>query len=228
MVQIKADASAEKVIEKKRAILAAAAEEFREKGFHATGMRQIAARLGMTVGNLYYYFRNKDDLLAFCQDDTLTRLLELGRWVETASKDAAARLFLLIAGHVVCLNEGVPGSLAHLEVPARKDGALRAVLKKRDRYEQELRRVIEDGVREGIFETDDPKTAVLAILGAVNWTVRWFRPEGRSSAREVGESFARQIVRGLMKNPSAFTAPKIAIPAFRGGSPRGAGAGGNE
>lgn len=205
MVQIKADESAEKVAEKKRRILRAAAEEFRARGFHATGMRDIAARLGMTVGSLYYYFKNKDDLLAFCQEDTLSRLEASGKEVEVAAYSPDRRLFELIAEHVVCLNEGTPGSLAHLEVPAGDDPQAQSAVKRRDRYERRLRDIVKSGVEAGVFEPVDPKTAALAILGAVNWTVRWFRNDGKKSAREVGESFARHLVRGLLAEGRALT-----------------------
>ena len=77
MVQTTADNDNERVLERKRHILDAASKSFREKGFHATGMRDVAARAGMTVGNLYYYFENKEELLSFCQDETLGRLDDL-------------------------------------------------------------------------------------------------------------------------------------------------------
>ena len=60
---------------RKRRILGAASRAFRKKGFHEAGMRDIAAACGMTVGNLYYYFKNKQELLAFCQEDAASRLL---------------------------------------------------------------------------------------------------------------------------------------------------------
>ena len=60
---------------RRREILAAASRVFRRKGFAATGMRDVAAELGMTAGNLYYYFAGKEAILAFCQQATLDDLL---------------------------------------------------------------------------------------------------------------------------------------------------------
>ena len=76
MVQIRLDPTSPKVRVRKRGILGAASRVFRKKGFHEAGMRDIAAACGMTVGNLYYYFKNKQELLAFCQEDAASRLLE--------------------------------------------------------------------------------------------------------------------------------------------------------
>lgn len=197
MVQIQADTLRARALRKKRSILLAAAEEFRARGFHATGMRDIAKRLGMTVGNLYYYFKNKDAILSFCQEDTLKRLLELVAAVRASGEPADRQLHRLIAGHVECLNVGTPGSLAHLEVAPGRTAAAKRILAMRDRYERALREVITEGIDAGDFLVEDPKTAVMAILGAVNWTVRWFRPDGGRSAAAVGAEFASYLLRGL-------------------------------
>src|SRR5688500_20331346 len=113
MVQI---AESPRTAERKREILRAASDVFRRRGLHDTGMRDIAGELGMAVGNLYYYFENREALLAFCQEDGLDGLLALAARVRALALPVPQRLALLIAGHVVLLNEGTPGSLAHLEV----------------------------------------------------------------------------------------------------------------
>jgi TetR/AcrR family transcriptional regulator, cholesterol catabolism regulator len=196
MVQIAADSG--KVLEKKRGILDAASRVFRRKGLHATGMRDIAAELGMAVGNLYYYFKDKEELLAFVQEDALAGLLDLAAQVRETDLPADARLARLIEEHVVRLNEGTPGSLAHLEVEALGEPWRREVLERRDQYERAFREIIEEGMAAGVFRPADPKVSALAILGAVNWTVKWFRPDGGKSAREIGREHAELLVRGLL------------------------------
>src|SRR5688572_30395277 len=126
-------------LEKKREIVDAASRVFRRKGLHATGMRDIAAELGMAVGNLYYYFRDKEELLAFVQEDALAGLLDLAARVRGTDLSADAKLSRLIEEHVVRLNEGTPGSLAHLEVEALGEPWRREVQEKRDQYERAFR-----------------------------------------------------------------------------------------
>lgn len=194
MVQI----ASERVIEKKRDILDAASRVFRRRGLHATGMRDIAAELGMAVGNLYYYFKDKEALLAFVQEDALAGLLGLAGRVRGTGLREDAQLFLLLEGHVVRLNEGTPGSLAHLEVEALGEPWRQEVLARRDAYERCYREVLEAGIASGVFRPTDPKVSALALLGAVNWTVKWFRPEGGKSARAIGRECAELLVRGLL------------------------------
>lgn len=211
MVQISAARRQEprdKILEKKREILDAASRVFRRRGLQAAGMRDIAAELGMAVGNLYYYFKDKEELLAFVQEDALAGLLEIAARVRGTGLRADARLFQMIEEHVVRLNEGTPGSLAHLEVEALGETWRREVQERRDEYERAFRDTIQEGIAAGVFRPVDPKVSALAILGAVNWTVKWFRPDGRKSAREIGREQAELLVRGLMAEGVALERPE--------------------
>jgi AcrR family transcriptional regulator len=187
--------------ERRRAILDAASRVFLEKGVHAAGMRDIAAELGMAVGNLYYYFEDKEDLLAFVQEDALAGLLAFADRVRSLELPADARLHLLVVGHVVRLNdarEGTPGSLAHLELEILSPPRRRTIQALRDRYERQFRELLEEGTAAGDFRLVDPGIAARLILGALNWTARWYRPGGARSAREIGEEAAALLVSGLL------------------------------
>lgn len=203
-----------RALEKKREILQAAARVFRRRGLQGAGMREIAAEAGMRAGNLYYYFENKQDLLAFCQRDSLSGLLELARRVEASRLPADQKLYLLIVGHVQRVNEATPGSLAHLEVEVLEPPWRDEILPQRDRYEGMVRALINDGITSSVFRKVDARTAALAILGAVNWTVKWYRPGGSHSARQIGHDFAEQLVRGLLAHGIPFRVPDVELPAF--------------
>ncbi len=196
MVQI---AESPRTADRKREILRAASDVFRRRGLHDTGMRDIAAELGMAVGNLYYYFENKEALLAFCQEDALRGLLALAEEVRALPERADEKLRRLLVGHVVLLNEETPGSLAHLEVEALGGRLRRAVMDKRRAYERAIQELLREGIEEGVFRPVDVKVASFALLGAVNWTVKWFRPEGGKSAAEIGGECAELLVRGLRR-----------------------------
>ncbi|HKQ61245.1 MAG TPA: hypothetical protein VJS92_08125, partial [Candidatus Polarisedimenticolaceae bacterium] len=69
------------------------------------------------------------------------------------------------------------------------------------RYERELRRLIAAGVRAGAFARHDATLVTRAILGAANWSARWFRPEGPHSASAVADALAGYLVDGLAARP---------------------------
>lgn len=152
----------------------------------------------MRAGNLYYYFDSKQELLAYCQEETLGSLLELASSVREQRLRPDSALYRLLEGHVARLNEDIPGSLAHIEVEALEPERRAGILAMRDRYEEIYRDLVEEGVRQGLFRPLDAKLAAMALLGAVNWTVKWYRPEGELAAGDIGRSFADILVRGLL------------------------------
>ncbi len=178
-------------------ILAAASEVFRAKGFHAAGMRDIAARLDVAVGKLYYWFPSKEALLAFCQEDCLTRLLAMIAVAEEEHVTAVDALRALIRGHLRCLNAEVPGSLAHLETESLSSTDRPRILRQRRRYEEAVTAVIARGVRKGELQVKDARVAACVLLGALNWTVKWWRPDGRLGLDALAEAMADQLVDGL-------------------------------
>ena len=79
---------------------------------------------------------------------------------------------------------------------------------RRDEYERAFRDTLQEGIAAGVFRPVDPKVSALAILGAVNWTVKWFRPDGRKSAREIGREQAELLVRGVMADGVELERPE--------------------
>jgi AcrR family transcriptional regulator len=182
---------------KRREILVAASGTFRKLGARRAGMREIAEAVGLSAGNLYYYFRNKDELVYYCQDRTLDALLEVAR---NAGEQYGSRgqLAFLVEGHVrVVLGEQASGPL-HLEFDDLPPELRKKVVQKRDRYERTVRALIADGQKRAEIRPGDPKLDAFVLLGALNWTVRWFRPSGEWTVDDVAKHLRARLLDGLL------------------------------
>ncbi len=191
------DRRARRALRTRGAILRAAAGVFRARGFAETGMREIADAADLSPANLYYYFKSKADILYFCQDHSVERMLETAGALRKSALRPADRLARMIAAHLLCTLDQLDGAAAHTEVDALPAELRRRIVAKRDRYERAVRRVVADGVRRGEFASCDPVLVTRAILGACNWTTRWYRPGGPAAPAYIAHAFAEYLVRGL-------------------------------
>jgi len=178
-------------------ILRAAAQIFRSRGFAAAGMRDIAVAADLSTANLYHYFRGKDELLFFCQDRSLDRLLAALAAARRDRRPLPDRLRELAVRHVMCLIAEVEGSAAHFEVEALPPKRRAVIVAKRDRYERGVRALIAGTIAGRALASPDATIVTRAFLGALNWTAQWFRPDGSRPPEEVAALVADFAVSGL-------------------------------
>jgi AcrR family transcriptional regulator len=183
--------------DRRSAIVQSAQGAIRELGLKRAGMREIARAAGLSAGNLYYYFRNKHELVYFCQDQTLDRLLEVVKQAH-ANRSAAAALETIVRGHLTVLLDPATAGAVHLDFEDLPKPLLKKLVEKRDRYERAVRAVMEEGQRHGQIFAGDPKVQTFVLLGALNWAARWFNPSGPLSVEDVAEVYVPQLLKGLL------------------------------
>lgn len=185
------------------AILRAAGRIFRERGFAETAMRDIAEAADLSVANLYHHFSGKDEILFFCQDRSLDLMLAAVGEARRVPGGPSARLRHVLRSHADAVLDEVEGAVAHVATEALSDPLRRRIVAKRDRYERAVRELV--GACVATRESINGDVAVLtrAMLGALNWTATWFRPDGERSAAAVADTIASYLIRGLDGTPSA-------------------------
>jgi len=188
-----------KVRRKRVEILRSAAVAFRRRGYHGASVEEIARALHMTKGSLYYYFRDKEEILYFCHDHSLDILLDLLARVEKEGGPPEDRLRTLILAFVHMIIDELRGTALTLDLQALSPRLLKKVIAKRDRFDRGIRRILREGMAAGAFAPGDPKLLTFAILGAVNWITRWFDPKGSARSEEIGRTFADFLLAGLRR-----------------------------
>ena len=96
-------------------------------------------------------------------------------------RDPAERLRAVLVTHVLTMLDEVEGATAHLQVEGLAPALRARIVRKRDRYERALRRLVTEGIRDGVFVAGNTALLTRAMLGALNWIVTWYRP-GRVAA----------------------------------------------
>lgn len=180
-------------------ILRSAAAAFRRRGYHGASTGEIARALNMTKGNLYYYFKNKEEILFFCHDYSLDILLGKLKEVEASPGSPAEKLRRLIVAFIHMIIDELHGTALTLDLEALSPRLLRRVIRKRDRFDRALRALIQEGMDLGELAPGDPKLLTFAILGAMNWITRWYDRRGPASSEEIAETFAGFLLAGLAR-----------------------------
>jgi AcrR family transcriptional regulator len=180
-------------------ILKSAAKAFRRLGYHGATVEQIAAALHMKKGNLYYYFKNKEEILFACHQYSLDQLMQLLDEVEHSGITADEKLRRLIVAFVHTILDELHGTALFLELEALTPAHLKAVIVRRDTFDHGVRQVLAEGMAAGVFAPGNPKLLAFALFGAVNWIPRWYNPDGSASSQEIAELFADFFVAGLRR-----------------------------
>jgi AcrR family transcriptional regulator len=178
-------------------ILQSAAAAFRKLGYHGATVQRIAAALRMEKGNLYYYFRNKEEILFACHQYSLDRLIRLLDEISASDESPDEKLRTLIVALIHTILDELHGTTLLIDLVALTPAHLKIIIGRRDRVDRGMRQIIADGAESGAFGHRDAKLLSFAILGAVNWIPRWFKAEGPASSHEIAACFADYLIAGL-------------------------------
>jgi AcrR family transcriptional regulator len=169
----------------------------RERGLASLTVQDIADRLGMTKGNLYYYFRNKQDLLYGCHVACMRLSLRALAEVRRSAEPPGTRLRRVLTRHIRAITDEVYGAVLLTDLESLTPLQRRRYVAMRDRFERGVRQLIREGRRRREFRKLDARLAGFAILGAINWIPKWYDPRGALSSAEIAEAFADFLVTAL-------------------------------
>jgi AcrR family transcriptional regulator len=183
-------------------ILDAAAQVFREKGYHAASMNDIAQAVHLQKASLYHHINSKQEILHALLDRGIDLLHERIAALAGGDSPPSEKLHLCIAAYLETLAEYADLAAVLLFEHRSLDDDLRAAhFPRRDGFERIWRELIQEGVDRGEFVCPDPGLTSKYLLGVLNWTVTWYRQDGPLTSSEIAHTFAKLLLEGLAPRP---------------------------
>jgi TetR/AcrR family transcriptional regulator, cholesterol catabolism regulator len=181
-------------------ILEAAAQVFRQKGFHGASMNDIAEVVSLQKASLYHHVSSKQEILLELLERALDLLNDRISNISSQNISADVKLRLMIREYLQILEENKDlAAVLLFEHRALERRQHARHVPSRDKFESLWREVIEEGVRGKRFKCDNPPLAARALLGIMNWTLTWYRPRGALTMGQIADQYADLLLNGLLK-----------------------------
>jgi len=185
---------------KKEFILKKAAQMFREKGFAATSMRDLAETVGIEAASLYNHIRSKNEMLESICFDVANRFTIFMDELESGNQGTIKKIETLLRFHIKQMIETFEEVIVcdrewkHLDEPY-----LSNFHNQRRSYRKRFAAIIEDGISKNEIKKIDAPTAVLIMLHSVNGIESWHRSTAKISAKDLEDNMVLIMVDGLRK-----------------------------
>lgn len=184
---------------RKQIILKEAARLFREKGYIASNLRELAKRAGIQGGSLYHHFGSKQDILFQLMDNTMTDMVTSLSILLAETTDPEEKLRRLLRFHIsytVCGPDETyitDDELRNLNA----DNYLQ-IIAKRDAYQKLFEEVFQGGCQQKGWMVVDYKLVARAAIQMGTGVASWYRPGGPMSIDQISEHYAELLCRGLL------------------------------
>lgn len=182
---------------KREAVLRAAAQAFNENGFHKTSLDDVADRLNVSKPTLYYYVKNKDEILFECVRIGLEMLEDASANVGRPDETGLDKLVALWRVYASIVTQDFGRCLILVgedPLPSETRKELRAL---KGRIDKRFRAAVEEGIADGSIRPCNPKLAAFASAGALSWIARWYDPTGPIEPAQVADQIIDMLIHGL-------------------------------
>lgn len=184
---------------RKLVIIREAARLFREKGYMASTLRELAKRSGIQGGSIYHHFTSKQEILYQIMDYTMTNLLFNLKKSIRDEKDPVEKLKKAIRFHIEYhVNNPDETQVTDSEIRSLTKGKYDRIVKQRRNYEKIFIQIIEEGIEQGVIVVNDVKLASIAILQMCTGISYWFNEGGPLTMEEVADEYIRFSCWGVL------------------------------
>ncbi|MCG5243104.1 TetR/AcrR family transcriptional regulator [Azospirillum doebereinerae] len=187
--------------EKRIAVLRTAAQAFNDMGYHATSLDDIARRLNVTKPTIYYYVKNKEEILFECVRIGLEMLDTASTEVTGHGGSAHDELVAVMTTYVGVMTMDFGMCVIRVGEEPLTGESRRTLRALKRRIDLKFRDLIERGIAEGSIAPCDSKVAAFTLAGALSWVARWYRPDGDLDAAAIARQSIALLLNGLRPRP---------------------------
>jgi AcrR family transcriptional regulator len=182
---------------KRGALVAAANQVFRKKGYYNTSMDDVARSLHVSKTVVYYYVTNKQELLFLCYKLAFEYGAEAREYAEQNGRTAREKLELLLRRYTESLIDKLGGGALMTEDSALTPEHLATVVEYRRNWNRMFRGLIQDGIAEGQFRECDARLIEFFIMGAIRNIHNWYSPEGDLDGKLIADELVKFAFDGI-------------------------------
>ena len=185
---------------KKEVIIEKASRLFREKGFGAASMRDLAEHVGVEAASLYNHIKSKSEILQEICFKVANKFLTHMDAVERSPKTSVEKLEDIIRIHIrMMLEEYEHVYVSDHEWKHLPEPYLSNFLNQRRSYRRRLADLVQEGIDRGEMKSIDPYVAVITFLSAIGGIEYWHRSRKAINEQEVEDNMVAYLVGGLRK-----------------------------
>jgi AcrR family transcriptional regulator len=185
---------------KRQLICEAAARLFRDKGYPATSMRDLAREVELKASSLYNHIQSKEEILQEICFENARRFLEGMEKVEKMEGTAADKIRALIRLHIRIATEDITSVTAfndewrHLSEPY-----LNKFKNLRRDYENRFRAIVAEGIAQGTFKPLNTSIVLYTLFSSVRWLYDWYKPGKKITPRDLERDIITMLMNGMVR-----------------------------
>ena len=190
----------QKGIQRRNQITSIATNKFRENGYRAVSMRELADHVGIEAASFYNHFDSKESIL---KEICFRMAFEFFKGIEWATRETSSpdeMLARAIRSHIKVITANTDASAVFFhDWRYLSEPYLSEFREMRLKYEEIFRNILREGMLRKMFGKQDETFIVLTIFSTLNWVYEWYDPDGKFAPEEIADNLSSVILNGIRK-----------------------------
>lgn len=188
-----------KITTRKEEIIAVASSLFKEKGYNAVSMRDIASAMDMKAASLYNHIRSKQEILSAIILEVAHEFTNGMQKVKALQETPIQKIQKIIELHIdITVNHSEGLAALNNDWVHLADAELQAFVKMREDYEENFRNIIKEGIKSGEIQSRHPEVILFSILSTLRTLYLWYQKRGKLDVNVLKKDLVAVFLNGIV------------------------------